>query len=52
VAVSRRARTLAVVGAAVVAVGVGMVYRPAGVIACGLFMLAAAYVVGYLEARR
>lgn len=49
---SRTAVRLAVLGAAAVTVGVGMLCRPAGVICAGLELLAAAYVVGYLEARR
>lgn len=45
------ARLLAVFGALAVAVGAGMAYLPAGVIAAGVEALAAAYVVRYLEAR-
>jgi len=45
------ARLLAALGAAAVAVGAGLVYLPAGVIAAGVEALAAAYVIGYLEAR-
>jgi hypothetical protein len=43
---------LAVLGALVVAVGVALIYPPAGVIVAGLELLAAAYVIRYLEARR
>lgn len=43
---------LATLGAAGLALGVGLVYLPAGVIAAGVESLAAAYVIGYLEARR
>jgi hypothetical protein len=46
------AAVLAVLGAAAVAVGVWMAYPPAGVIVAGVEMVAAAYVIGYLEARR
>lgn len=43
---------LAVLGALAVAVGVGMLNIPAGVIVVGLEAMAAAYVIRYLEARR
>lgn len=43
---------LAVAGALAVAVGVGMLLLPAGVITAGVEALAAAYVIRYLEARR
>ena len=43
---------LAVLGAVAVAVGVGMLSLPAGLIVAGLEALAAAYVIRYLEARR
>lgn len=43
---------LAVLGALAIAVGVGMVFLPAGVIVAGVEALAAAYVIRYLEARR
>jgi hypothetical protein len=50
--VAVRAVLLAVLGAVVVAVGVGMVYLPAGVIVAGLELVGASYVFGYLEANR
>jgi len=50
--VSAAAAVLAALGAVAVAVGVGMYSRPAGVITAGLLLIGAAYVVGYLEARR
>lgn len=40
---------LAVLGAALVAVGVGLVYLPAGLIAAGGELIAAAYVGVYLH---
>lgn len=43
---------LAVLGALMVAAGIGLVYLPAGVIAAGVLLLAGAYVIGYLKARR
>jgi hypothetical protein len=43
---------LAAVGAALVAAGVGLVFLPAGVIVAGVEMIAAAYVAGYVGARR
>lgn len=43
---------LAVLGALAVAVGVGLVFVPAGVIVAGVEALCGAYVIGYLEARR
>ena len=43
---------LAVLGALAVAAGVGWIYPPAGLIAAGVELLAAAYVIRYLEARR
>lgn len=45
-------KILAVLGALVVAIGVGMVFLPAGVIAAGVELLAGAYLVAYLEAKR
>lgn len=48
----RFAVVLAVLGSAAVAVGVGLAYLPAGVIVGGLEMLASAYAVAYLMARR
>lgn len=48
----RLAVALAVAGALAVAVGAGLVCLPAGVIVAGVELLAAAYVVGYLGARR
>lgn len=50
--ISRTVRLLALLGAGLVAAGVGMAYLPAGVICAGLESLAAAYLVGYLEAQR
>ena len=46
------AATLAVVGALLVAVGAGLAWLPAGLMVGGAEMVAAAYVVGYLGARR
>ena len=43
---------LAVLGAVAVAAGVGWIYPPAGLIAAGVELLVAAYVIRYLEARR
>lgn len=43
---------LAVLGALAVAVGVGMLNLPAGLIAAGVEAIVAAYVIRYLEARR
>lgn len=43
---------LAVLGALAIAVGVGLMSLPAGVIAGGVECLAGAYVVSYLGARR
>lgn len=43
---------LAILGALAVAVGTGLVFLPAGLIVAGLELLAAAYVIRYLEARR
>lgn len=48
----RLALFLALVGALAVAVGVGLVYLPAGVIVGGIEALAAAYMILYWEARR
>lgn len=48
----RLAALLALLGALAIAFGVGLVYLPAGVITGGIELLAAAYVIGYLEARR
>ena len=48
----RLAVLLAVLGVAALVAGVAWVYPPAGLIVGGLSSLAAAYVVGYLEARR
>jgi len=48
----RLAAVLAVVGMLAVATGVGLIYLPAGVIVGGLECVTAAYVIGYLEARR
>lgn len=47
-----KATLLAILSAAVVAVGVAMVYLPAGVIAAGIEGLAGAYVIRYLEAAK
>lgn len=43
------AALLAVFGVITLAVGVGLVWVPAGVICAGLSMIATAYVVRYLE---
>lgn len=43
---------LVVLGAVTVAVGIGLIYLQAGVIAAGVELIAAGYVVRYLEARR
>lgn len=43
---------LAVLGALVVAVGVAMIFLPAGVIVAGLELVAAGYVRRYIETRR
>lgn len=43
---------LAVLGALVVAVGVAMVFLPAGVIVAGLELVAAGYVRRYIETRQ
>jgi hypothetical protein len=43
---------LAALGSLAVAVGAGLVFLPAGLIVAGLELLAAAYVIRYLEARR
>ena len=43
---------LAVAGVLTVAGGVAWIYPPAGLVVAGVLLLAAAYVVGYLEARR
>lgn len=42
---------VALVSSAVVAVGVGLIYLPAGVITAGLFGLAATYAAMYVKAR-
>lgn len=47
-----KAPVLAVLSALVVAIGIAMVYRPAGVIALGIEGLAGAYVMMYLRAKR
>lgn len=49
---TKRALLLAVSGAAVIAGGVAWIYQPAGAIVAGLELLAGAYVILYLEARR
>ena len=46
------ALALALLGAVAVAVGVALLSVPAGVVVAGVELLAAAYVVRYLEARR
>ena len=48
----RVAAVLAVVGVVAVAVGAWMACPPAGVITAGVELLGAAYVIGYLGARR
>jgi hypothetical protein len=50
--VAVRSQALAVLSALVIAVGVAMVYLPAGVITLGVEGLVGAYVLRYLEARR
>ena len=47
----RRTIALAAISAAVLAVGVGLIYLPAGVITAGLAGLAAAYAIAYISAR-
>lgn len=42
---------LALLGAALIAVGVGLIFLPAGVIVGGIELVAAAYVIRYLEAQ-
>lgn len=44
--------TLAVAGALVVAVGVAMIFLPAGVIVAGLELVTAGYVRRYVETRQ
>lgn len=44
----RIATAVALLGIAVIAAGVGWIYRPAGVIVGGLELLGAAYVIAYL----
>lgn len=46
------ALTLAVLGAVLLALGAGMLLPAAGVVVAGLELLAAAYVLRYLEAQR
>jgi len=48
----RFAVVLAALGSVTVAAGAGLVYLPAGLIVGGLEMLAAAYAVAYVRARR
>lgn len=43
---------LAILGALVVAVGVAMIFLPAGVIVAGLELVAAGYVRRYIETRQ
>jgi hypothetical protein len=43
---------MAVIGAACVAIGSAMAYLPAGVIVGGAELLAAAYSIAYMKARR
>lgn len=43
---------LAILGAAAVAVGAGMIFLPAGLIVGGVEAVAAAYVAAYLTAKR
>lgn len=47
-----RAVALAILGAVAIAAGVAWIYPPAGVIVAGLELLAGAYIVRYLEARK
>jgi hypothetical protein len=44
----RVAATLAGLGAATLAAGIGLIYLPAGVIAAGIESIAGAYVIAYL----
>lgn len=46
------AAALAVLGALVLAAGVGLIYLPAGVITAGLEAVVGAYVSAYLTARK
>jgi len=50
--VSRAAVLLAVLGVLSLVAGVAWIYPPAGAVTGGVALLGAAYVVGYLEARR
>lgn len=50
--VNRLALFLALCGSLAVAVGAGLVFLPAGVIAAGVEVLALAYMIQYWEARR
>lgn len=50
--VAVKSHVLAVLSALVIAVGVAMVYLPAGVITAGIEGVAGAYVLRYLEARK
>lgn len=45
-------RMLAVLGAIVVVLGVGMIFLPAGVIVAGVELMAAGYVRRYIELRQ
>lgn len=42
---------LAAVSAALLAIGIGLIYAPAGIIAAGLLGLTAAYLLAYYHAR-
>lgn len=46
-----RVLLLVLLGMGLLVAGAGMVYLPAGVIMAGLLLLAAGYVVAYMEAR-
>lgn len=41
---------LAIIGAAIIAAGIALIYLPAGIITAGLLLVAAAYIARYLEA--
>jgi hypothetical protein len=43
---------LAVLGVLAIAVGVGMIYLPAGMIAAGVEVLTGCYIIGYLKAKQ
>jgi len=45
-------KVLAILGALAIALGIGMVFVAGGVIAAGIEMVAGAYLLQYLEAKR